>query len=124
MAARIEQITGVEADDFSVLRPTETIGGREVHWHEPSLPNGPWRPEDSATRDYEGVSDPSEPGAMLALPTNVAIRFVLDRQTQEVSALVVDRDTGKVLRTIPPDRLMELIRKSGRFTGMFVEECL
>ena len=49
-----------------------------------------------------------------------ALRFQIDKTTDEIKVLVVDEETGKVVRTIPPEasvRLASTGQQSGLFTA-------
>ena len=46
------------------------------------------------------------------------LRFQIDDATDEIKVLVVDKETGKVVRTIPPEPSLSLLA-SGNFSGLF-----
>ena len=47
-----------------------------------------------------------------------SIRFQIDDATDEIKVLVVDKETGKVVRTIPPEPSLSLLA-NGNFSGLF-----
>ncbi len=46
------------------------------------------------------------------------LRFQIDDATDEIKVLVVDKETGKVVRTIPPEPSLSLLA-NGNFSGLF-----
>jgi SpoVK/Ycf46/Vps4 family AAA+-type ATPase len=41
---------------------------------------------------------------------DVALRFLVDQETKDVTMQVIDRRNGKVLRTVPAEDLVEMIK--------------
>jgi len=121
MTEGIGQIEGIDPGDR-----TEDVVPRVLGVLESRLEGARTLAENHASRSDEtaprtGEESSGGEAALYNLPRNVAIRFVLDEETQEVSALVVDRESGEIIRTVPPEKLLELVRKGGRVTGLFVE---
>jgi uncharacterized FlaG/YvyC family protein len=52
----------------------------------------------------------------LALANNT-LRFQIDDTTEEIKVQVVDKDTGKVVRTIPPEPSLSILSQ-GEFSGL------
>ena len=50
--------------------------------------------------------------------THHTLRFQIDDTTHEIKVLVVDKETGKVVRTIPPEPSLSLLA-NGNFSGLF-----
>ena len=46
------------------------------------------------------------------------LRFYIDDATEELKVQVVDKETGEVIRTIPPEPSLSLLA-SGNFSGLF-----
>jgi uncharacterized FlaG/YvyC family protein len=41
---------------------------------------------------------------------SITLRFLVDPETRDVTMQVVERNSGKVLRTVPPEELVDMIR--------------
>jgi uncharacterized FlaG/YvyC family protein len=56
---------------------------------------------------------------------NVSIAFsTYGKNNQKISVTVTDKDTGKVIREIPPEELQRLSVKLGELAGMFVDDMI
>lgn len=60
----------------------------------------------------------------LRLPTDVELDVEVDVQSQQVRFLVRDRETGEVVRTVPPEDTASLADKLREFTGVLVDRSL
>jgi len=60
--------------------------------------------------DVEAAVD--ELNAQLTV-TNRALRFHIDEATEDIKVQVIDKDTGKVVRTIPPEASLRLAANGG-----------
>ena len=60
----------------------------------------------------------------LRLPTDTELDIEVDRDTQEVRFLVRDRDTGELVRAIPPEETASLADTLREFRGAFVDRRL
>lgn len=40
---------------------------------------------------------------------DISLRFHVDPDTQEINVIILDKSTGRVIRTIPPDELAKLL---------------
>jgi uncharacterized FlaG/YvyC family protein len=49
------------------------------------------------------------------------VQFVIDRVSKEVSVRIIDRQTGEVIRTIPPEEIMKLLYDADVRTGTLVQ---
>ncbi len=67
--------------------------------------------EESKRRD-------SQEAAVVSAPPNRAVTFRLDRQSEQFFIQVVDRNTGKVVRQIPPEKLIELAEEVGNLLNV------
>ncbi|KAA3648409.1 MAG: hypothetical protein DWQ07_05285 [Chloroflexi bacterium] len=50
----------------------------------------------------------NEGNARKASSSDVSLRFRVDAETHDVNVLVVDKGSGKVIRSVPPEELAEL----------------
>jgi uncharacterized FlaG/YvyC family protein len=78
------------------------------------------RPSDATTQPAEGkapaltAKDASKEAPKPStnnlgmIPANTSLRFMVNEKTKEVSILIVDRQSNKVLFTIPPDAVKDL----------------
>jgi flagellar protein FlaG len=53
---------------------------------------------------------------------NSSIQFVVDGKTNEVVVKIVDDDTGKVIRQIPPEDVVKMKEHLKEMSGLLVEE--
>jgi len=58
-------------------------------------------------RRNEAVETSSTPAAQ-PRPSDVVLRFNVDRETHEVTVYIMDRASRQIIRTIPPDELSKL----------------
>ena len=42
-------------------------------------------------------------------PTNVHLQFKIDPETNDITVIVMDRESEQVIRTIPPEELSDLV---------------
>lgn len=49
------------------------------------------------------------------------VQFVIDRVSQEVTVRVIDRQSGEVIRTIPPEEILKLLYDADARTGSLVQ---
>jgi flagellar protein FlaG len=56
---------------------------------------------------------------------NVSIAFsTYGNNNQKISVTVTDKETGKVIREIPPEEIQRLSVKLGELAGMFVDDMI
>ncbi len=55
-------------------------------------------------------------------PTHTECQFSYHEQTERISIKVLDRDTGEVIREIPPEKTLDMIAKSLELAGILVDE--
>ena len=81
-----------------------------------SLPGGQpnYKPHElkQAAADIERVS----------LTFNKKLEFVVDQQSHEVIVKVIDRETDKVIKVLPPEELQRLHRKLKETIGVLLNE--
>lgn len=54
-------------------------------------------------------SAPKSFGYSAVKPANVQLQFKIDPDTNDITVIVMDRDSDQVIRTIPPEELSELV---------------
>ena len=55
---------------------------------------------------------------------NCYIQFVVDHESKEVTAQVIDRASGEIVRTIPPEELARCVQGSRMAPGTYLEALL
>ena len=53
---------------------------------------------------------------------NRKLSFLLDKETGDLSIQVVDKNSGEVIREIPPEELVAFSRRFREMLGLFVDE--
>ncbi|OQC24905.1 MAG: flagellar protein FlaG [Deltaproteobacteria bacterium ADurb.Bin072] len=53
---------------------------------------------------------------------NRSIQFSIDESSRDIVVRVVDKDTGEVIREVPPESIQKLREKMAELTGLLVEE--
>lgn len=56
--------------------------------------------------------------------SNTQLQYSIDDETQRISIKVIDQDTDKVIREIPPEETLEAIKKIWEIAGIIVDEKL
>ena len=83
--------------------------------------------ESKDPRDIQEVS-PEKVKSALAdinkkiLPTHTQCQFKYHEQTHRICITVIDRDTDKVIKEIPPEKTLDMIAKSLELAGLLVDE--
>lgn len=54
--------------------------------------------------------------------SNSSIQFSIDDKSNEIIVRIVDRDTGEVIRQIPPESIVRLRDSMRDMSGLFVEK--
>jgi flagellar protein FlaG len=67
---------------------------------------------DAAVKDLERIS----------LAFNKKLRFSIDHQTDEVIVKVIDPETDKVIKVLPPEELQRLHRQLKEMIGLLFDE--
>jgi flagellar protein FlaG len=88
---------------------------------EPRRSIGAWKPE-----NHDRLSEPSQVQDRQVHVTDqisgATVTFVLDQETQELYIQVVDRETGEVLREIPPVEMRRLAAALEESPGTLFDE--
>lgn len=53
---------------------------------------------------------------------NLELRFTVHEPTREIIARIVNRQTGEVIREIPPERFLDMIAKLRELVGVLIDE--
>lgn len=53
---------------------------------------------------------------------NRSIQFSIDERSHDIVVRVVDRESGEVIREVPPESLMKLRERMAEISGLLVEE--
>jgi flagellar protein FlaG len=70
------------------------------------------RPIDSVAADLERIS----------LTFNKKLQFVVDHRSNEITVKVIDRETDKVIKELPPEELQRLHSKLRETIGLLFDE--
>ena len=54
--------------------------------------------------------------------SNTQLQYSIDEETQRISIKIIDKDTDKVIREVPPDETLEAIKKIWEIAGIIVDE--
>ena len=84
---------------------------------------GQRRTPKAAESDSGGTSEKGSQGAEGHLRQSY-IQFVIDHASNDVTIRVIDRASGEVIRTIPPDQLMSAMHELNLSTGALLETVL
>ncbi len=49
-------------------------------------------------------------------------RFSIHEETHEIMVKVIDKDEGKVLREIPPEKILDIVARMWEMAGIIVDE--
>ena len=70
------------------------------------------------TEQSEKARRTAESVALSNVLKNVSLRFNVDPETKKINVMVVDKDTGDVVRIIPPEELSNL--NEGKLLELFI----
>lgn len=92
-----------------------------VKLHHQVVAEGKGSKEEKATRDerLEGII--GRLNLMLEV-TWYDLRFRIHEASEEIMVQVVNRDTGEVLREIPPQKILDMVAEMKRLIGMLLDE--
>lgn len=76
----------------------------------------------SALLDPEKVEEFGKVLKSLFEVFNLELHFTIHRPTGEVIARIVNRETGEVIREIPPEKFLDMIAKLQELAGILVDE--
>lgn len=54
--------------------------------------------------------------------SNTQLKYSIDDETQRISIKIIDKDTDKVIREVPPEETLEAIKKIWEIAGIIVDE--
>ena len=54
--------------------------------------------------------------------SNTQLQYSIDEETQRISIKIIDKDTDKVIREVPPEETLEAIKKIWEIAGIIVDE--
>lgn len=54
--------------------------------------------------------------------SNTQLKYSVDDETQRISIKIIDKDTDKVIREVPPEETLEAIKKIWEIAGIIVDE--
>ena len=54
--------------------------------------------------------------------SNTQLQYSIDKETQRISIKIIDKDTDKVIREVPPEETLEAIKKIWEIAGIIVDE--
>lgn len=54
--------------------------------------------------------------------SNTQLKYSVDKETQRISIKIIDKDTDKVIREVPPEETLEAIKKIWEIAGIIVDE--
>ena len=103
----------VSRENAAKLQAEHLEGERQASEARAEIRRGIFRPQflNSTAEDLERVS----------LIFNRKLRFVLDLDSKEVIVKVVDRDTDKVIKELPPEELQRLHRQLEETIGFLFD---
>ncbi|HAN10732.1 MAG TPA: flagellar biosynthesis protein FlaG [Clostridiales bacterium] len=82
---------------------------KEYPEYVPSIPEKTWIDAvETANKKLEGA--------------NTEFRFSVHEATNQVSVKVLNKDTGEVIREIPPEKILDMVAKMWEMAGIFVDE--
>jgi hypothetical protein len=104
-------VRGVELDPAGRFNGTEFVralqGDRENEVAKPTVAGEGVRNLPTSQAEGGGQVNHANP-VRTNLPTNVRLQFEIDAETQDVTVLILDKASQKVLRTIPPEEMTKL----------------
>lgn len=88
------------------------------------VPGQAWVPPMRARRPDQGeMPDDGRDGRERPKPfmRDSYVQFIVDRASKDVTVHVIDRQTGEVIRTIPPEEILKLLYDADVRTGSLVQ---
>lgn len=79
-------------------------------------------PEERAKAEQEKIKDAVE--KMKAQLPNSEVKFGIHEETNRVTIKILDKDTGEVVKEVPPEKTLDAIAKCMELAGMFMDEAL
>jgi len=120
-------VDSVSPIDPTTVRMAEWANLQSKELVEPqTMPDQAWvggtrvqKPADAKPGDGGGTEQNNEGSG--PTPGGTYIQYVVDHASHDVTVKVVDRASGEVTRTIPPEELAKYARESGMVPGMVLE---
>jgi flagellar protein FlaG len=53
---------------------------------------------------------------------STTFEFSIHKQTKQISIKVLDKDTGEIIREIPPEKTLDMVAKMWEMAGLLVDE--
>ena len=53
---------------------------------------------------------------------NTVLEFSIHEKTKEIMVKVLNRETGEVIREIPPEKILDFVAKVWEMAGLFIDE--
>ncbi len=115
-APSAQPVRGQSLGERASVPGNETAATREPLPNERSLP---LKEEEERGQSFEQVLEEANQEFE---NLNYAIRFQIDDQSSEVVVKVVDKDSGEVIKQIPPEELVRMRERFDEIAGHLVEE--
>jgi len=101
---------------IGAVASTQASAGKE---HNVSLPHKALQKDSRLSEEIQKILD--EMNTQLNI-MNRSIQFSIDESSRDIVVRVVDKDTGEVIREVPPESIQKLREKMAELTGLLVEE--
>ena len=72
--------------------------------------------------DEQVVVDAIENANRISIGSHTEIRFSVHEKTKEIMVKIVDLETNKVIKEIPPEKILDLVSKLIEMTGILFDE--
>jgi flagellar protein FlaG len=86
-----------------------------------SLPGSHENGSEDAPRDINAISEELE---QISFAINKKLRFFVDHETHEVIVKVIDPETDKVVKILPPEELRRIHHKIKKTIGVLFDELI
>jgi len=119
---RIENVIGVPVGPLrgsgpgrsNVMSPRPEAETSRVHHTVEALQKAE-RSAEEIRRDIEAINE-----QLTVL--NQSLQFSIDAETRDVVVKIVDKDSGEVVKQIPPEEVMNLRKRLREMSSLFVEK--
>jgi uncharacterized FlaG/YvyC family protein len=120
---KIEGINTIQGDPFRIVSAgmgsqaiTQASPGREREVNEPQKSLQKEMPSaEEILKDLDGINDQLK-------SMNRSIRFSIDESLKDIVVKIVDKDSGEVIRQIPPDEVLRLREHFKEMVGLILEK--
>jgi len=114
---------------MSINRVSEKVSQPLVSFFEPSKDKTPKEKDiksaesvDRASVSIEDVKDEVEKLNRIVKNYNHRVNFDVDQKTSQVVVKIVDGETDKIIRQIPPEEILNLSRRMDELRGMIFDD--